>query len=263
MTRTIFIAAALALAATLPAAPAQAAGAARTFVSAAGSDSNNCTNVADALPAPRDRLCGDGRQRRDIRARSCQLRLADHHRSGQHRRPWLGFDRASERQAAITINANPCDKINIIGVVLDGTAITNTTGIQFNSGGNLTVRDSVIRNFSNNGINFVPNSSTLSQLFVSNTLVSDNTGAGINIDPAGSGTTTGSLDHVEMEHNAGNGLFVQSSTQTVTLAVTDSESSINGSDGIRASATSAGFLYVLVRNCTIANNVANGLDVDR
>src|ERR1700693_5011219 len=45
MTRTIFIAAALALVATLPTA-AQATGAARTFVSAAGSDSNNCTNVA-------------------------------------------------------------------------------------------------------------------------------------------------------------------------------------------------------------------------
>ena len=41
MTRMIFIAAALALVATLPAVPAQAAGAARTFVSAAGSDSES------------------------------------------------------------------------------------------------------------------------------------------------------------------------------------------------------------------------------
>src|ERR1700675_1904198 len=46
MTRTILIAAALALAVRPPAAPAQAAGAPRTFVSAAGSDGNNCTNVA-------------------------------------------------------------------------------------------------------------------------------------------------------------------------------------------------------------------------
>ena len=45
MTHMIFIAAVLALAGTLPAVPAQAA-APRTFVSAAGSDSNNCTNVA-------------------------------------------------------------------------------------------------------------------------------------------------------------------------------------------------------------------------
>ena len=56
--------------------------------------------------------------------------------------------------AAIAINANAGDKINIIGVVLDGTAIANTTGIQFNSGGHLTVRDSVIRNFPDDGIVF-------------------------------------------------------------------------------------------------------------
>ena len=42
MTRTIFIAAGLALAAVLPAIPAQAAST-RTFVSSAGHDSNPCT----------------------------------------------------------------------------------------------------------------------------------------------------------------------------------------------------------------------------
>jgi hypothetical protein len=31
------------------------------------------------------------------------------------------------------------DKINIIGVVLDGTALASTIGIQFGSGGSLTV----------------------------------------------------------------------------------------------------------------------------
>ena len=49
-------------------------------------------------------------------------------------------------QPAITINANPGDKINIIGVVLDGTNLALTTGIQFHSGGSLTVQDSVMRN---------------------------------------------------------------------------------------------------------------------
>ena len=43
--------------------------------------------------------------------------------------------------------ANPGDKINIIGVVLDGTAIANYHRHQLNSGGSLTIRDSVIRNF--------------------------------------------------------------------------------------------------------------------
>src|SRR5580692_5756622 len=61
----------------------------------------------------------------------------------------------------MTINANTGDKINIIGVVLDGIGTTNpfTGGIQFNSGGSLHVQDSVIRNFTQDGIAFAPNSS--------------------------------------------------------------------------------------------------------
>jgi hypothetical protein len=135
--------------------------------------------------------------------------------------------------AAITIHAGPSDKINIIGVVLDGTALTQTTGIIYTSGGTLNVRDSVIRNFSNGGIIFEPNTSGQSQVFVSNTLVSDNGFTGIEIAPAGSGTTTGVLDHVELINNApgavGDGLTVDTSSQTITVTVSDSVCANNGS----------------------------------
>jgi hypothetical protein len=105
-------------------------------------------------------------------------------------------------QPAITINANTGDKINIIGVVLDGTALTGTIGIQFNSGGSVTVRDSVIRNFSNDGIIFAQSyANTVSQLYMSNTLVSDNAGYGIVVGPIGSGTTNSVINHVKMENN--------------------------------------------------------------
>jgi hypothetical protein len=76
---------------------------------------------------------------------------------------------AVSRGAAIQINANLGDKINIIGVVLDGINIESTTGILFNSGGSLTVRDSVIRNFGSAGIIFGPNTSNPASLYVSNT----------------------------------------------------------------------------------------------
>ena len=208
MTRTIFIAAALALAVTLPAVPAQAAGAPRTFVSAAGSDSNNCTNVATPcrhLAAAYAATAANGEIYVLDPANYGSLTITGPVSIEGH--GWASIAPVSG-QAAITINANPGDKINIIGVVLDGTALASTTGIQFNSGGSLTVRDSVIRNFDVDGIAFEPNTSTLSQLFVSNTLVSDNGGNGIDIGPSGSGTTNGVLDHVEMENNGSNGLIV-------------------------------------------------------
>src|ERR1700732_3744706 len=174
----------------LSAAPAQAL-VTRTFVSAAGSDSNNCTNVLTP--------CRHLATAYAATAANGEIYVLDPANYGAvtitgpvsiEGHGWASIAPVSG-QAAITINApGATDKINIIGVVLDGTALTNTTGIQFNSGGSLTVRDSVIRNFTAIGINFVPNTSNLSQLFVSTTLLSDS-GTGIRVVPTGSGTTNG------------------------------------------------------------------------
>jgi hypothetical protein len=160
--------------------------------------------------------------------------------------------------AAITINANTGDKINIIGVVLDGTAITNTTGIQFNSGGSLTVRDSVIRNFTGIGILFGPNSSTPNQLFVSNTLISDNVGDGIQMSPTGTGSASGVLNRVQLESNF-NGLEVTNTLQIVNVTVANSVSANNVADGILASSQLGNAVSVTVRNSTVAGNGFDGL----
>ena len=260
MIRTIFIAAALALAVTLPAMPAQATGAARTFVSAAGSDSNNCTNVATPcrhLAAAYAATAANGEIYVLDPANYGSLTITGPVSIEGH--GWASIAPVAG-QAAITINAlGATDKINIIGVVLDGTAVTNTTGIQFNSGGSLTVRDSVIRNFTQSGILFQTISSTPSQLYVSNTLVSDNSGNGIFINTLGSGIANSVLNHVEMENNGNDGLHVTNSSQTINVTVTDVVSANNQASGIVAYWAAGGLIKVMVRNSTIANNGANGL----
>jgi hypothetical protein len=257
----IVIAAGLAIAVGLPAVPAQAL-VARTFVSAAGSDSNNCANVATP--------CRHLAAAYGVTAANGEIYVLDPANYGSltitgpvsiEGHGWASIAPVSG-SAAITINANTGDKINIIGVVLDGTALPSTTGIQFNSGGSLTVRDCVIRNFTVNGIRFEANSSALSQLYVSNTIVSDSGPNGIAIDPAGSGTTNGVLDHVQMENNTLDGLIVTTSTQTVNVAVSDSVSANNGSAGIAASSSAGAPVSVTVRNSTIANNGGDGLDAN-
>jgi hypothetical protein len=247
------------LACSLPAVPAQAQ-AARTFVSAAGSDSNNCINVASpcrhlatayAATAPGGEIYVLDPANYGSLTITGPVSIEGH--------GWASIAPVFA-QPAITINANPGDKINIIGVVLDGTALPSTTGIKFNSGGSLNIEDSVIRNFTLNGITFLPNSSSQSQLYVSNTLVSDNAGNGIDIEPAGSGTTNGVLDHVRMKNNGTQGLFVSTSTQTINLTVTDSVCANSQFNGIIAdSSGGTGTLNIMVRNTTIANNGINGL----
>ena len=244
---------ATALASALFAAPAQA-GAPRTFVSAAGNDANSCTNVATPcrhLAAAYAATAANGEIYVLDPANYGAVTITGPVSIEGH--GWASIAPVSG-SAAITINANPGDKINIIGVVLDGTALTNTNGIVFNSGGTLNIQDSVIRNFSSRGIYFTPSGS--SQIFVSNTLIADNSDQGVYIFASGSQTVSGTLDRVRLQFNANDGLRVTYAANA-NITVSDSVSTNNGF-GITAFATSS-TTNIFVRNSVIANSSNTGL----
>jgi hypothetical protein len=147
-----------ALVGLLPVAPAQAQ-AARTFVSAAGSDSNNCINVATpcrhfaaayAATAPNGEI--------DVLdpANYGELTITGPVSIEGHGwatvTPLIGGS-----GIAINVSGNPGDKINISGLVLEGSPEGNT-GIGVGGGVSLTIRDCVIRNFGA-GIILQPNNS--------------------------------------------------------------------------------------------------------
>ena len=257
MTRTIVIAAAFALAVTLTAVSAHAQ-APRTFVSAAGNDSNPCSF---ALP------CRHFQAAVNATTVGGEVDALDP----------AGYSPITIKQAitiegqgwsyiapppngnAITINA-VSGTVTIHGVSLNGAGITGSTnGIVFNSGSTLNVQNSIIQNFAGFGIAFERNSSTVGQVFVSNTLVSDNGGTGIYIEPSGSGTTNGVLDHVKLQNDGTAGLSIGAFAQTINMTFSDSISASNG-DGIDASSTTGNSVSVTVRNSTIANNSGAGLN---
>src|SRR6266852_4489055 len=152
MTRTIFIVAALALAATLPAVPAQAQ-AIRTFVSVAGSDSNPCSlaqpcrhfSAAVAATAAGGEV--DALDPGAYGSFTVSQAITIEGQGWSYVAPPLNG-------AAITITAGSTDNINIRGVSLNGVGVASSTGIRFNSGGSLNVQNSVIRNFGADGIRF-------------------------------------------------------------------------------------------------------------
>jgi hypothetical protein len=145
MSRSIFAAAALALAATLPAVQAQAQ-APRTFVSAAGSDTNPCSFAAPCRhfqAAVNATSPGGEVDALDLAGYGPIIIGQAITIEGQG---W-SYIAPPTNGNGITINA-VSGNVTIHGVSLNGVGITgNTTGIQFNSGGSLNVQDSVIRNF--------------------------------------------------------------------------------------------------------------------
>src|SRR5258708_4776095 len=176
MTRTTFVAAALALAVTLPAVSAHAQSI-RTFVSTAGSDSNPCSlaqpcrhfSAAVAATAAGGEV--------DALDPGAYGSFTISHAITIEGQGW-SYVAPGANGVAITINAVvDRDKISIHGVSLNGVGVASATGIQFNSGQSLTVQDSFVRNFAGDGIDFKPTGGGF--LFVSNTVVSDNGSAGI------------------------------------------------------------------------------------
>jgi hypothetical protein len=113
-TKLASIGLAAALAAVLPAIPAQAAGVARTFLSAAGSDSNNCANVLTPcrhLATAYAATAANGEIYVLDPANYGSLTI-DHGVSIEGH-GWASIAPVSGNPA-ITINANAGDKINII-----------------------------------------------------------------------------------------------------------------------------------------------------
>lgn len=123
------------------------------------------------------------------------------------------------------------------------------------------------------------------ELIVLDTIVRDNGGAGIGIN----GDAKAVLDHLRVEHNAGDGLYVGASasvaradirnsvfsyngfsgvaafippgTATTEVVIEDSVVSQNGVDGIFAGGIASGFLVVTLRRNSIAGNGASGISV--
>jgi hypothetical protein len=163
---------------------------------------------------------------------------------------------------AITINAGPTDKINIIGVVLDGTALANTVGIQFNSGAELHIVDCVVRNFMGSGVAFMPTVS--SALAVSNTFIAANQFQGVLVAPQAANLTVQAvLNRVELHGNF-RGLYVYdygNTGGTIDVSVVDTIASNNSTNGFEAetSAVSSPVVHVALVRATAAKNGGAGV----
>jgi hypothetical protein len=252
------------LTAILPVIPAQAL-VARTFLSAAGSDSNNCANVVTPcrhLAAAYAATAANGEIYVLDPANYGSVTITGPVSIEGH--GWASIAPPSGGNA-ITINAGPGDAINIIGVVLDGTALAGTNGIVFNSGGSLTVRDSVIRNFAGsnttgNGILIQPTSGTIS-FDITDTIVSKNGFMGVYyLPPSGSAIANGVIDRVVASTNTEGGIFIDttSGAGSTTVAISNGTLSNNGTSGIFIS-NGVGSLAVSIDNTGVTGNQSNGI----
>jgi hypothetical protein len=253
----IVIAAALAFAVTLSAAPAQAQ---RVFVSGTGSDGNPCTFASP---------CRSFQHAHDVASSGGEIDVLDPAGYGA-----LTINRAISIQGhgfsgitvgsgvnGITINGGSTDNVTLNGLLIEGGGV-GSNGIVFNVGASLTVTGCVVQNLhftgsttTGNGILIQPTSGTIS-FVITNTIVSNNPLAGIiYLPPSGSATANGVIDHVVATNN-GTGILFDNSTGSTTAAISNSIAS-NNTNGIIAEG--GGALAVSIDNTGVSRNILTGI----
>jgi hypothetical protein len=250
MTRaTIVIAVALALAAALPAVPAQAQNT-RSFVSGLGNDLNNCS-----LAAP----CRSFQHAHDQTNAGGEIAVLD----------TAGYGAVTITKAisivnpggveagiavpsggsAISINAGPTDIVTLQGLTLDG-AGSAANGVLFNTGGSLKVLNCSIRNFLSNGV-YVRVKSGMS-LLVSNTFItnikSGENSSGIYFyNDSSGGFSVATLDHVMLSDNT-IGISLYAISGPVEAMISDSEIIISSEGLVTQGINSNNSVSVALRN---------------
>jgi hypothetical protein len=134
--------------------------------------------------------------------------------------------------SGITVSAGANDFVHLRGLTVDSGGGPNTTGITFFSGSALIIDDCVVRNMLFEGLDFRSNASTMQTLAVSNSHFNGNGGRGISISTMSSGTITASIDKTEFANNTV-GLVASGTggTGLIDVAVTDSVAANNAGTG--------------------------------
>jgi hypothetical protein len=247
MTRAAIIlgAAALAVLYVMPA-HAQAPQVPRVFVSGSGSDSNPCTFVQP---------CRTFQQAFNTAPADAEIDVLDPAGYGPltitHAISIQGHGFASITQAnatppaaGVTISAGTSDAVLLNGLIVDGVG-TAYDGVLINSAGSVQIVDCDVRHFGGNGIDYEANNAAV--LSVSNTITSDNGGAGIYIVPQ-SGTPQITLDEVTATNNS-HGAGIGNGGQVMVMR---SNLSNNAARGLFNFGASGG--QVMVKTSTLANN---------
>jgi hypothetical protein len=153
----------------------------------------------------------------------------------------------------ITINAGASDKVLIKGLTIKGTSGT-LDGIRANTVGTLIVDSCFISGLGDNGIEFI---ALDSELFISNSKISNNTNDGVLVSNS-SGLISVSMNNVEMVNNFFGLTIVPYGTGSVSATVTNSLANHNY-DGFDNVGSSSGTSVLNLEHCTASGNQGHGI----
>jgi hypothetical protein len=240
---------------SLPGAPAQAL-ALRTWVSGTGVDAAGCTRAAPCATLSFAITQTDAGGEIDVvdsgqfGALTIQKAISIVNEGAT----------AGVGASAIVVEAGASDVVTLRGLDF----LATPEGILFTSGAALHVENCRIFG-SFDGIDFEP--AGASRLFVSDTIVKDNSELGIRIRPTGAGTADVVLERVQATNNGVGGIVATAAASSgsgtvVNVAVRDSVASGNGGAGILAKSQVGGPNVIMTLDHVAATSNGIGIEAD-
>ena len=233
------------------------------------------------VPVVRDGDQQDARRRRSDRSGFGRLRHRHDHQIGVDHRADGVYAGVSVTSGQTGIAINGAGAIVVLrGLSINGVAAGSVNGIHLVQASRLRIESCIVAGLASTGI---LHDAVGAELVALDTIVRDNGGAGIAINVDANVV----LDHLRVEHNAGDGLnvsasaavarvdirnsvfshngfsgvaaFIPSGIALTEVVIEDSVISQNGVDGIFAGGISDGFLVVTLRRNSIAGNGSAGV----
>ena len=170
----------------------------------------------------------------------------------------------------IVINAAATDVVVLKGLDIEG-ATTGLNGVRFLNGGALHIYNCIIRDFKGgapNGWGVTFNPATASELYISDTILSNNglpgVGGGVRIAPTGTGNANVTINNSNIDNN-GQGIVADGSTSTTAMNITIQDSVVhgNGGNGVLAITPGGGSrIQVNLDRTSVTGNVGSGARAD-
>jgi len=241
--------------------PVHAAGLTRTFVSSTGADTNPCTTAAPCATFAKayTEVMPNGIVAALDPGKYGPLTITSAVTIDGN--GWAAIT-APVGGSGILIQAESSDSVILRGITVDGADAAAVSGIQFNSGGSLTITGCVVRNIGGgaDGLDAAASSSSATTLTVSDSAFVNNAGHGIWLLSNDSGAFTVSITRTLLSGNGFNGThdgihaFGEAGTGALTIAVSDSVVANNGNVGVSAVETGSGTTNVTIVATQIAGN---------
>jgi hypothetical protein len=161
--------------------------------------------------------------------------------------------------SGIVVTAGANDVVNLRGLIFNGFAGTGASGVAFNSGAKLRIKNCTFLGFAGGGIAFSPGagSAAIAKMVVENSNILSS-GSGVVVSPSAGIVANVQLTHIRTDGNSGDGVIADGTAGggAISVAIDNASIGFNAGNGVNAVSGSGSVTIDIIRSAIEMNGLA-------